>query len=810
MANIVERVGEMLKQLSPLEQRVEALLSQLTLKEKVALLSGLDIWRTVPIERLGLPSITMTDGPHGVRASRREAGRPSGPTTAFPTGVSLASTWNPELVEKAAAAMAEETRAMGCEVLLGPCVNIVRHPLAGRNFEAYGEDPYLAGRIGVAWVKGLQGQGVGASLKHFACNNQEFERFRGNSVVDERTLREIYLAQFETVVKDAKPWTVMCSYNRINGVYASQHNTLLNEVLRGEWGFDGLVVSDWEANHTVFESIQGGLDLEMPGPAKYYSKLLEESVKNWQIEESTLDEAVRRVLKLVIRTGKPDGRQAAGAVNTLEHQQLARDVAAEAMVLLKNEGAVLPLDLDAIHSIAAIGPGTGSWQIGGGGSSRVDPPHVIDPLTALKAKLGDRVKVEYAAGCDNYVELPTMRGDFKAEFFDNPGLAGEPAATHAEKTLHGGWWFATPDPAVRSMQYSARWSTKVSVAQAGRYAFGVGSSCDAQVFLDGRVIVASGQPDVTVDLEAGKDYEFKAEMKKADDLVFAQVRVGMAYQPDPDNRLQQTVELAARSDVAIVYAGYPENFETEGVDRPHMDLTGRQNDLIAAVARANPKTIVVLNVGSPVSMPWADDVAAIVLAYYPGMDGAISLTNILCGEVNPSGKLTVTYPRALKDTPAFNNYPGQRSVVYGEGIFVGYRHYDYREVEPLFPFGHGLSYTTFEYSEWTMPEVVKRGESVKIYVKVKNTGAVAGKEVAQLYVRDVQAAVQRPVKELKGFAKVALQPGEEKTVAFELNERALAYYDPDLKAWVAEPGEYEVLIGSSSRDIRLKVKFVLR
>ncbi len=809
MVNIMERVGEMLKQLSPLELRVEALLSQLTLKEKVALLSGLDIWRTVPIERVGLPSITMTDGPHGVRASRHEAARPVGPTTAFPTGVSMASTWNPDLIEKAAAALAEETRAMGCEVLLGPCVNIVRHPLAGRNFESYAEDPYLAGRIGVAWVKGLQSQGVAASLKHFACNNQEIERHRGNSVVDERTLREIYLAQFETVVKEARPWTVMCSYNRVNGVYASQHNTLLNEILRGEWGFDGLVVSDWNANHTIFESLQGGLDLEMPGPAKYYGNLLEEAVQNWQIEESTIDEAVRRVLKLIVRTGKLDGKQTAGSVNTIEHQQLARDVAAEAMVLLKND-RVLPLDRSTLTSIAAIGPSALGWQISGGGSSRVDPPHVIDPVTALQAKLGDRVKVEYAEGCDNHVELPTISGEFKVEFFDNPRLEGEPAAARAEKTVNGGWWFATPDPAVKSMKYSARWSQTLKVAQTGRYAFGVRSSCEGQVFVDGHLIVESGQPDAVIDLEEGKEYAFKAEMKKTDDLVFGAMRVGMAYRPDPDNRIQQAAELAARSDVAIVYAGYPENFETEGVDRPHMDLTGEQNELIAAVAKANPKTIVVLNVGSPVSMPWVNDVAAIVLAYYPGMDGAISLTNILCGEVNPSGRLTVTYPQALKDTPAFNNYPGQRAVVYGEGIFVGYRHYESREVEPLFPFGHGLSYTTFAYSEWTMPEVVKRGETVKMYVKVKNTGAVAGKEVAQLYVRDVHASVQRPVKELKGFAKVALLPGEEKTVAFDLNERALAYYDPDRAAWVAEPGEFEVLIGSSSRDIRLKAKFELR
>ncbi len=807
MTHIVERIGEFLQQLTPLDQRAEALVSQMTLKEKVALLSGLDIWRTVPIERLGIPSITMTDGPHGVRANKHEAERPVSPTTAFPTGVSMASTWNPELIEKVGAALGEETRAMGCEILLGPCVNIVRHPLAGRNFEAYSEDPYLAGRIGTAWVKGLQSQGVAASLKHFACNNQEIERFRGNSVVDERTLREIYLSQFETVVKEARPWTVMCSYNRINGVYASQHHTLLNEILRDEWGFDGLVMSDWDANHTVYESVQGGLDLEMPGPAKYYGKLLESAVQNWQIEESAIDDAVRRVLKTILRTGKLDNKQTAGAVNTSEHQQLAREVAAEAIVLLKNERAALPLDLNTIKSIAVIGPSAIGWQISGGGSARVKPPQVIDPLTALKAKANGRVKIEYAAGCDNDVELPTMRGEFKAEFFNNPRLEGEPAVVRTEPALNQDWFAATPDNAIITQQYSARWSLPLRVPQSGRYAFGISCTCEAQVLLDGRPIVAKGQPDVEINLESEKDYAFRVELTKADDRHRARMRVGMAYRLDPDDRLQRAVELAARSEVAIVYAGLPENFETEGTDRPHMDLTGKQNELIAAVARANPQTIVVLNCGSPVAMPWVDDAAGIVLAYYPGMEGAIALTNILCGEVNPSGKLTVTYPEALKDTPAFNNYPGKRQVIYGEGIFVGYRHYDAREIEPLFPFGHGLSYTTFEYSDLTTPEVVKRGETVKVSVKVKNAGKVAGQEVVQLYVSDKQAALQRPPQELKGFAKIALQPGEVKTVAFELNERALSYYDPDQRKWVVEPGEFEVLVGSSSRDIRVMAKF---
>ena len=795
--------------MADIEQRIENLLQQLTLKEKVALLSGRDIWNTVPIERLGIPSITMTDGPHGVRANKHEANRPVGPTTAFPTGISMASTWNPDLIEKTGAALGAETRAMRCDVLLGPCVNIVRHPLGGRNFETYAEDPYLAGRIGTAWVKGVQSQGVAASLKHFACNNQEIERFRGNSVVDERTLREIYLSQFEAVVKEAKPWTVMCSYNRVNGVYASQHNYLLNEILRDEWSFDGVVVSDWNANHTIFESVRGGLDIEMPGPAKYYGKLLEEAVQNWQVEESVIDNAVRRVLKLILRTCKFDGQQTAGSVNTIEHQQLAREVAAEAIVLLKNDRAALPLDLNTIKSIAVIGPSAIEWQISGGGSSRVEPPHVIGPLTALKTKLGDRTKIEYAEGCDSYVVLPTMRGEFKAEFFNNPALAGEPSAARIEKALNLGWWFATPDPAITSMQYSARWSQKLNVARAGHYVFGVSSTCDAQVYIDGRVIVASGQPDVMIDLEAGREYAFKVEMKKTADLHWASVRVGMAYRPEPDDRIQRAAELASRSDVAIVFAGQPENYETEGTDRPDMDLTGRQNELIAAVAKANPKTIVVLNCGSPVAMPWVNDVAAIVLAHYPGMEGGHAVADVLCGEVNPSGKLTVTYPKALKDTPAYNNYPGSRDVVYGEGLFVGYRHYDLREIEPLFSFGHGLSYTTFEYSDLKVTESVKRGEAVQVSVMVKNVGKVAGKEVVQVYVSDKQSTLARPPKELKGFVKIELKPGEVKTVMFELNERALSFYNPSRKQWIAEPGEFEVLIGSSSRDIRAKVKFTL-
>jgi beta-glucosidase len=361
--------------LDNLDKRAEDLLSQLTLREKVLLLSGKNAWQTYPIERLGIPSLTMTDGPHGVRASQPEANRVVGPATSFPTGVSMASTWNPDLIKRVGEALAEETRAMGCDIILGPCVNIVRTPLAGRNFETYSEDPYLAGRIGTAYVQGVQSKGIGTSLKHFACNNQEIERSRGSSEIDERTLREIYLSQFEMVVKEANPWTVMCSYNRINGIYASENYFLLKDILKGEWDYEGVVVSDWGANHTIVESVEGGLDLEMPGPAKYYGNLLMDAVNTWQIEETDIDSAARRLLKMILKSGKMDSTVSLpqGSVNTREHQSLAKEVAEEAITLLKNDGGVLPINRSTVKTIAVLGPNAVDYPVSGGGSSSLEP-----------------------------------------------------------------------------------------------------------------------------------------------------------------------------------------------------------------------------------------------------------------------------------------------------------------------------------------------------------------------------------------------------------------------------------------------------
>jgi beta-glucosidase len=756
------------------------------------------------------------------------------PATAFPTGVAMAATWNPALIERVGAALGQETHGLGCDVLLGPCVNIVRHPLVGRNFEAYAEDPYLAGRIGVAWVKGVQSQGVSASLKHYACNNQEVERMRGNSIVDERTLREIYLPQFEAVVKEAHPWTVMCAYNRINGVYGSQHHHLLNEILKGEWQYDGAVVSDWGANHTVFESAAGGLDIEMPGPAKYYDRLLVEAVHNWQIEESVITEAARRVLRLLARVGKLDSAQTpAGAVSTPEHQALARETAEEAITLLKNDRGVLPIQAATVKSIAVIGPNAADAVIAGGGSSQVEPPYRVSPLDGLKARLGEGVALRYAKGCTNVRDLamirPAMlkpaRGEgvgLLGKYFGTPDFSGAPVIERVDVRFR--FWRLSFAPLEQTPPtFSVRWSGTLTVPEAGTYSLGLTNSGDARIFLDGKLLVENCNPQsadawpvtkaqAAVKLAAGQAYDIRVEFVRPAWLDLPHIQILFGATPTAEEAaagIAGAVEAARGADAALIFAGYPDFYETEGLDRPDMDLGGSQDALIRAVAAANPNTVVVLNAGAPVAMPWVNDVAGIVLAYYPGMENGNAVARVLLGEVNPSGKLPVTFPVRLEDTPAFVNYPGGKEVRYGEGIFVGYRHYDMKDVAPLFPFGHGLSYTTFAYSGLRVPKTAKSGKPVRVSVTVKNTGDRPGQEVVQLYVRDVTARVPRPPKELKRFAKVLLQPGESRTVSFELDERALAFYDVDRKAWVAEPGEFEVLVGSSSRDIRAKATFKL-
>lgn len=654
----------------------QTIISRMTLEEKAALCTGASFWTTTPIERLGVPELFVSDGPHGVRKvpDVLSIGQKSLPATCFPTASSLASTWDVELLNELGQALAEECISLGVDVLLGPGNNMKRTPLCGRNFEYFSEDPFLAGELGAAFINGVQSKGVGTSLKHFAVNNQEYQRFRISTEVDERTLREIYLVAFETCVKKAKPWTVMCAYNKVNGTYASEHKQLLTEILKGEWGFEGLVVSDWGAVHDRVASLKGGLDLEMPGPKEKRVQAVIDAVKSGELDESILDESVRRILKIIFRAEETTKGQTKFDQDT--HHALARKIAGEGIVLLKNNG-ILPLK--GVSNIAVIGRTAKEAHFQGGGSSHINPTRVDVP----------------------FVELQKAAGE--AELF-----------------------------------------------------------------------YAEGYPEGT---------EFDQSL------------------------IDEAVTAAQQGDIALLYIGLPTFKESEGYDRADLDLTGQQIALVKAVTEVQPNTVVILNNGSAVEMSkWIDKTAAVLEAWLMGQAGGGAIADVLFGKVNPSGKLAETYPAKLSDTPAYVNFPGGAGkVTYGEGIFIGYRYYDMKEMAVQFPFGYGMSYTTFEYNNPKCSTTIfKDQEGLTVSVDVTNTGNIAGKEVVQVYVHDHKSDLVRPPKELKGFTKVALKPGETKTVAIRLDWRAFAYYHPRYHQWITEDGEFDILIGASSADIKFK------
>jgi beta-glucosidase len=660
---------------------LQSIIAQMTLEEKAALCTGATAWSTTPIDRLGVPELYVTDGPHGVRRAA-EAGTlisQSLPATCFPTASCLASTWNVDLLNQMGQALGEECIALKVDVLLGPGTNMKRTPVGGRNFEYFSEDPYLAGEMAASLINGVQSKGVGTSLKHYAVNNQEYERFRINAEVDERTLREIYLPAFETAVKQAQPWTVMCAYNKLNGTYCSEHHALLVDILKDEWAFEGFVVSDWGAVHDRVKSLQGGLDLEMPGPKDRRVKAVVDAVRAGELDEAVLNEAVRRILRIVFKAAEtPKG----GTFDVDAHHTLARQIAAEGMVLLKNNG-LLPLKNP--QHIAVIGRAAEHPHFQGGGSSHINPTKVAVPFKEVQQ-----------------------------------------LAEHAELTY------------------------------------------------------AEGYPT---------DNTFKQAM------------------------IDEAVVLAKAADVALLYVALPTFKESEGYDRTDLDLTEQQVALIKAVAAIQPNTIVILNNGAPVAMSeWIDDTAAVLEAWMMGQAGGGAIADLLFGRVNPSGKLAETYPLKLTDTPAYLNFPGENGEVrYGEGLFIGYRYYDAKGVPVQFPFGYGLSYTTFAYSNPKVSAAIfKDVDGLTVSIDVTNTGLAAGKEVVQVYVHDRQARLVRPSKELKGFAKVELQPGETKTVSVPLDFRAFAFYDPAYHQWITEDGEFDILIGASSADIRGTVTVALQ
>ncbi len=660
---------------------IRAIVKQMTLEEKAALCTGANNWATVPLDRLGVPVFTMSDGPHGLRHVADPdllASQPF-PATCFPTASTLGSTWNNELVNAVGQAIAEECITQGVDVILGPGVNMKRTPLCGRNFEYFSEDPYLAGEMAASIIEGVQSKGVGTSLKHFATNNQEYHRFSASSMVDERTLREIYLPAFEKAVKRGKPWTVMCSYNRLNGTYASENHHLLVDILKNEWGFEGLVVSDWGAVHDRVAALKGGLDLEMPGPRPARVQAVVDAVQAGELEESILDESVFRILNIVFMAASPEKKS---GFDARSHHNLAKQAACEGIVLLKNNG-ILPLK--ARKHIAVIGLAAKEPYYQGSGSSKVNPIILDNPISELKRAAGE-------------AELSFSQG-----YVSDEGI----------------------------------------------------------------------QQDL----------------------------------------IDDAVQIALAADVALIYIGMAQIADNEGNDRPGIDLTPQQVALIQAVAHAQPSTIVILNNGSAVAMSeWIDGVAAVLEGWASGQASGSAIADILFGWVNPSGKLSESFPLKLNDTPAYLNYPGENDEVrYGEGIFIGYRYYDEKEINVLFPFGYGLSYTNFAYSNSKVSARTFRDtDGLMVSVDVTNTGERAGKEVVQFYVHDHMASLARPPKELKGFAKVELQPGETKTVTVQLNLRAFAFYHPGYGKWITEDGKFDILIGASATDIRCTEKVTLQ
>ncbi|GAB4209506.1 MAG: glycoside hydrolase family 3 C-terminal domain-containing protein [Roseiflexaceae bacterium] len=817
------------------DHRIEALLDAMTLEEQVSLLAGASFWLTAPVERLGVPAIKVTDGPNGARGggSSLVGGVPS---ACFPAGVSLASTWNTALVEQIGRALAEEARAKGARVLLAPTVNIHRSPLGGRNFECYSEDPHLTTRLGIAYINGVQSQGVGATIKHYVGNESEFERMTISSEIDERTLREIYLPPFEAAVKEAGVWAVMAAYNRVNGVYASEHTALIN-LLREEWGFDGLVMSDWFATHSTAEAVKAGLDLEMPGPPRERGTRLVEAVHAGEVSAEQVRACARRVLHLIARVGAFDDPAIPEeqALDRPEHRALIRQAAAEGVVLLKNDG-MLPLDPAAVSRLAVIGPNARTAQIMGGGSAQVNAYYRVSPYDGLVAQVGESVELAYEPGCTNHKLQPLLRSSllasdggqrgFAVQYFSNRELADEPTV-RAHLPEAEVMWLGQVAPGIDPLAFSARLTTRFTPDENGEHHFGLVSAGPSRLLLDGRLVVdnwqswqagdnyfgsANEEAIGVAELRAGQSYQLTVEYSTPNEttLGIRALRVGVA-RPLSAEAIEHAAVLAASAEAAIIYAGLTGEWDTEGRDRPHMDLVGRQNELIARVAAANPRTVVVLQTGSPVAMPWLDQVAAVVQAWYPGQECGNAISDVLFGAANPSGRLPTTFPVRLEDNPAFDNYPGTEGrVAYGEGVFVGYRHYDTRGITPLFPFGFGLSYTSFAYANLHLSaSTIAPGEQLAVRIDITNTGARAGQEVVQLYVADVEASVPRPAKELRGFAKVALEPGETRTVTLTLAGRDLAFYDQGRHAWVAEAGAFEVLVGSSSTDIHARAGFTL-
>jgi len=797
------------------EERVEDLLSRMTLEEKIDQLSG-EGFDTRINERLGIPALRMADGPAGVRW---------GPATAFPAPVAMASTWDEDLLFRIGQVIGREMKSKGRNFFLGPCINIHRHPLGGRNFESFGEDPFLVSQMAVPYIQGVQSEGVLACAKHYACNNQEWRRHRVDVHVSERALREIYLPHFKSSVQDGNVRTVMAAYNVFRGDHCSESAHLLNTVLKNEWGFQGFVVSDWGSVYSTVKAANNGLDLEMPWGEYFDDKLLQ-AVKNGEVKESIIDDKIRRLLRVRFESGIFDRKDQVdpSVIKRTDHKKVALEAAIKGMVLLKNEDDLLPLDKKKIKALAVIGPNAAVARVGGGGSARVSPLKAVSGLEGLQKLVGDQVEILYAPGTAaqddilpfpvEYVKAPNGEHGWQADYYANTELKGEPVLSRIDKAIDFKWSYDAPHPALHAPDdenlFSIRWKGEVIPPETGRYKFLFVNNDGVRLYVNGKNVIdrwghhRSAKHSGSFNLEKGKSYEFVVEYMFEGGI--SEVTFGWAV-PGQD-LIQEAVQIAEQADAAVIFSGLSKRFESESFDRTHMDLP-HQAKLIQAVAAANPKTVVVNQTGAPVTMNgWVNQVPAILQAWYPGQAGGTAMAGVLFGEESPSGKLPCSFIQRPEHSPSFKGYMNPNLIGdYHEGIYVGYRYLDKEKIDPLFPFGHGLTYTRFEYSDLKINK--KEDGSVQIEVYIKNVGDRKGTETIQIYVKDLECSVDRPEQELKGFKKVTLKPGTSKRVQISLEKNAFTFFNEKLNQWVVEPGDFEIRVGSSSKDLRLSDKIEL-
>ncbi len=801
-----------------MEDRIEKILAQMDLAEKVALLSGQDFWSIAPNARLGFGTLRVTDGPNGARGGGSLIGGVK--TAAFPVGIALGATWNPDLVAEIGAALAHQVKSKNAHVLLAPTVNIHRSVTNGRNFECYSEDPILTAELAVAYIGGLQGQGVAATIKHFVGNESEIERTSMSSDISERALREVYLVPFEAAVKRAKTWAVMSSYNRLNGTFTSEHGWLLTDILRGDWGFDGVVMSDWFGSHTTAATVNAGLDLEMPGPARDRGAKLIAAVAAGEVSQETITDRARAMLRLMARVGSLDDHRpfAEAALDRPQDRALIRRAGAEATVLLKNDGALLPLLPKG--KLAVIGPNARNAQIMGGGSAQLNPHYAISPYDGIAAVLGAENLV-YAQGCTNHRWEPVLQGPLTVEFFAGKSLQGAPIARDDMTSAEAFWFPPLAGGAVDVANFSARIRGSFTPDVAGVHRVGVVSAGFAKVYVNGRLIANAwdgwtkgrtffeeGCDEVVgeVDLPAGAPAEVVIEFanRPSDNLAFSALRVGIA-RPLGDDAIADAVRAAASADRAVVFVGRSAQWDTEGSDLENIRLPGRQDELVAAVLKANPNTVVVLQTGGPVEMPWLGRAPALLQCWYGGQEAGNAIADVLFGAAEPTGRLPQTFPARWQDNPAHSQdplvYPGlDGHVRYDEGVFIGYRHYARTATAPLFPFGFGLGYTSYALD--SASAIGSASGAVSAQVRVTNTGTQAGTAVVQMYVGPPDGGMDRPQAELKGFAKVHLARGESQVVTLPLTPRDFAYWDTDARGWQVQAGEYGLHFGLSASDLQ--------